>query len=432
MKNILRKGISSILFFLTKKYWHANIFDCNKKVMNMKNLIINKEKIISLLLTGTIALSMSGCAKQAGEKKENIPETTPIPISDDIIYDRDTLFYHQLLTSYEYESVNGDNKYTLHYGDNIYFVEGDIITNKFVTTDELEVTLISSQLNYALVILSDGQNAYVDISSLKTVDYEGIKSGNYTVIEDNKEKMINKNTFLYDSSGMVTGHLYENQTCNAVATNGGYTLITLPDETSGFVLSNSLIDNYKKIMGYGFINKGTNLYWDSNFTQLAYTTSENQEIFYVDFINQEYAGIFDRDGRELMYVKLSQLDANFIDIDLTEQQMDCYLNYQLVASYPTRSGKLVTPTHEGTFDIDEKVEGFSFPKYPGCYAKHWIVYNEENEEGIHDLVGDDEQNYGNYAYQLYGSHGCVRVPAEASEFVYDNYEVGDMVLVRKK
>jgi lipoprotein-anchoring transpeptidase ErfK/SrfK len=47
-------------------------------------------------------------------------------------------------------------------------------------------------------------------------------------------------------------------------------------------------------------------------------------------------------------------------------------------------------------------------------------------------VGDDEWNYGDQTYHEYGSHGCVRVPREASEFVYNNYEVGDMVLVRKK
>ena len=43
----------------------------------MKNLRINKDKIISLLLAGTISLSTCGCAKQVKEKKEDIPEVTP-------------------------------------------------------------------------------------------------------------------------------------------------------------------------------------------------------------------------------------------------------------------------------------------------------------------------------------------------------------------
>ena len=71
-----------------------------------------------------------------------------------------------------------------------------------------------------------------------------------------------------------------------------------------------------------------------------------------------------------------------------------------------------------------------FTTYRGSYASYWILINEYGE-GIHDLIGDDEQNYGNEAYHEYGSHGCIRVPKEASKYVYENYDVGDMVLVHK-
>ena len=130
-------------------------------------------------------------------------------------------------------------------------------------------------------------------------------------------------------------------------------------------------------------------------------------------------------------MKPNNIDKDYIIVNISSQRMDCYLDYQLVGSYPTRTGKNDTPTHEGAFDIDWKAENWEFENYPGKKAKYWISINEFGE-GIHDLIGDDAQNYGNNAYQLDGSHGCIRVPATASEFVYNNYEVGDMVLVRKK
>lgn len=142
--------------------------------------------------------------------------------------------------------------------------------------------------------------------------------------------------------------------------------------------------------------------------------------------------VFSVDKQDYFYVltkEISLLNNRFIDIDLGEQRMDCYIDGNF-ESFDTRSGKDSTPTHTGAFDIDWMAENFEFTTYRGSYADHWIPYNDLGE-GIHDLVGDDEQNYGNEAYHDYGSHGCVRVPKSASKYVYDNYKVGDMVLVHK-
>ena len=320
----------------------------------MKNLRINKEKIISLLLAGTISLSTCGCAKQVKEKKEDIPEVIPGEIVETI-----------------YNEFDG-------------------------------ITINSSLLN----------------------------DGEYTVISKNKENKIIMDTYLYDGSGQAISHINVDDVCNVVAINNRMALVSLPDGQTGYVLLNYLAYDYHSVDGYAFVKKGTAIYTDNQLHELSYITDEDN-ILKIYYITDSYATIVDNHG-DAVYVNPREISGNLIDINLTSQHMDCYLDYVLVASYPTRSGKLETPTNEGLYDIDWKAKDWTFTDYPDSKAKYWIAYDEIDGLGIHDLIGDDECNYGNYGYQQYGSHGCVRVPLTASEFVYDNYEVGDMVLVRKK
>ena len=331
----------------------------------MKNLKINKEGITSLLLVGSIALCINGCARQVKNRKDTPKETFTMETSAPVLEEPAPI------------------------------------------------------------------EEAISIETLSPVYLELVNGPVFETIDDNKETSLASNTDLYDSDGTILCNLYENQLCIKIATNGKYTFISLPNGTTGFVLSSALMNNYQKIDGQGFIGQGTNLYYDKEFTNLAYTVTDYDQIFYVDFTTDDYAGVFDDSGRELMYVRPSELAKDYIIVDLDSQQMDCYLDYKLVGSWGTRTGKNTSPTHPGAFDIDWKAKDWEFTTYPGSHAKYWIPINEYGE-GIHDLIGDDEQNYGNYAYQLDGSHGCIRVPAAASEFVYNNYEVGDMVLVRKK
>ena len=79
----------------------------------MKNLRINKDKIISLLLAGTISLSTCGCAKQVKEKKEDIPEVIPGEIVETVYNEFDGITIDSsLLNDGEYTviSKNKENK----------------------------------------------------------------------------------------------------------------------------------------------------------------------------------------------------------------------------------------------------------------------------------------------------------------------------------
>jgi len=393
----------------------------------MKNLKINKEKVISLMLAGSIALGTYGCVRNIKDKKD-MPNEETLVTSESMVPEKDLTLYYDLVENHEYMPIKGNNTFKINNGVTMYFLEDDKNIKETVSESEMMVTLLGANYKYALIKLPDGGNYYVDIHALISginINYE-----NYNDILSNNETAISDNTLFYDNDGNVIRCLYENQTCSVVSTNGEYAFITLPDGISGLVLSNVLMNDYQVVDRYAYIAKGIGLYWDSKFTQFNHETYEDQ-ILYIEFVNAEYAGVYDVDGRELLYVKTSELKKNFVDVGLISQRMDCYLDYQLVRSWPTRTGKNSTPTHTGAFDIDWKAADWEFTTYPGSYAKYWIPINEYGE-GIHDLVGDDEENYGNQAYQLDGSHGCIRVPREASQFIYENYEVGDMVLVRQR
>ena len=61
----------------------------------------------------------------------------------------------------------------------------------------------------------------------------------------------------------------------------------------------------------------------------------------------------------------------------------------------------------------------------------WYIRENDNmKKKLNDK--ESNKNYGNEAYHIYGSHGCIRVPVEASEFIYNTSPVGTMVLVNRK
>ncbi len=396
----------------------------------MKNLWFNKQKILSIMLAGTITLCGTGCGKKPAGKKE-IPEETSSIIIDSGIYvgKNNVIVDLTVLNNDMYKKVEDNNQFAVYPGTNIYFKEGDTITDEIINDKAIKVTAIEDNGTYTLITMPNGECAYVNSNQL--IKCVNLTNSEYVPILNNNDRVLLSNAYLYDANGMYIKYLQENQPCQIIATNGEYALITLPDGNRGYVIDETVMKDYQRIDGYGFIKKGTNVYGNKTLTNLAYTDM-NSQIVTVLYTNDTYAAIIDNNSPDVVYVRLGEVDSDFIDIDLTNQKMDCYLDYRLAGTWYTRTGKNTTPTHEGTFDIDAKCVDFAFTSYPGSYAHYWIPFNEDTEEGIHDLIGDDEENYGNQAYQLDGSHGCVRVPVAASQFVYNNYEIGDMVLVRKK
>lgn len=323
------------------------------------------------------------------------------------------------ITSNEANSLAKDAK--------IYIVNHEKIVSEETNPESVLVTVCKYNNDYALVTLADGRIAYVKTSDLHK--WVNLHETEYEVITDNKETTFKANTEMYNHNGLFKGYTGDLTKGKIVASNANYSLVVFSDNTEAFI-SNDALNITKTINGCAYIHNNTTLYLDESLTIPANGITINGMVN-IYIMTSDYAMISDLYSSDLYYVKPENLDKNFVLINLISQKMECYLDYQVVAVYNTRTGKNSTPTHTGDFDIDDKIANFEFTTFPGSRAKYWMPINEY-EEGIHDLVGDDEWNYGNASYELNGSHGCIRVPKEGSEFVYNNYSVGDMVLVRKR
>lgn len=401
----------------------------------IKNLKFNKEKITSLLLASSIVLTATGCArKDDSPKATNVPITIIETTAEPEVRQEEYLNKYNLsvdldvLNNDVYANPGEENQYTLFPGANIYYKKGFNIVYEELNENSKIVTIQGIGSKYSIIELPDNRIAYTENTYL--IKNPNLHNGEYSLVEKNKDTFLTMDAYLYDINGMYCTVLKKDTPCHMVASNGEYTLITLEDGTNGYVLDVSLMGLYQQIDGYGFISKGTTIYRDKSMKEV-YRTSED-EVIQVSFITGRYAAIFDGSTQDYLYVKPDAIKSNFIVVNLNEQRMYCYLDYQNTNTWPTRTGRDSSPTHTGAYDIDAKVSDWEFTTFPGSYAKYWIPIDPDTQEGIHDLVGDDEWNYGNGAYHSYGSHGCMRVPVAASEYVYENYEIGDMVLVRKK
>ncbi len=389
----------------------------------------NKKSLASVLLTGSIALSAYGCARDIKDKHDNsndapltVVETTNNPLQ--YVNNRNEVINLSEI-NLGYVPVEGDNKYTLYEGATLYFKSDWNITDESVVVNPSIVTLLAQNNTYSLVELASGKKCYVNSGYL--IKCPNVHNAEYEALNENGK--IITDAYIYDRNGMYIGFIHEFEPCYTLASNGEYCFVELEDGTRGYVVARSVEETYQNIRGYAFIKAGTNLYYDNEFTRFCRTSDD--EVIYVEYMTKKYASVFDDDGCENLYVRPEALDDDFILVDLSDQQMSCYIDYQLASSWPTRTGKDSTPTVTGAFDIDEKTTDWEFTTYPGSFAKHWMPIDTATQQGIHDLIGDDEWNYGNESYHEYGSHRCIRVSREASQYVFDNYQIGDYVLVRK-
>lgn len=398
---------------------------------------LNKKTIMSALLTSSILISTYAFIRDSKERHNNDSvddkysiELTEEKKEDNNLYINKTggIVLLDVLNNSEYVTLYDDYMYTLCNNANVYFKNDKYIVDEMITNSPLIVSVIEVNSDYALIILPDGRNGYVSISSL--VKCANLDNYEYVTITENNQMVLNIDTKIYSNNGMYIGDIREGVMCTLISTNGEYSLITFADGNSVYVLASSLVNVAKEINGYAYLKNSTVSYSDKEL-ESPISVIEGDQVLYIISANDTYAYVANYDGSKKFYLHIEDIDKDFIMVDLTNQRMDCYLDYHVAGSWGTRTGKNSSPTHEGSFDIDWKYKDWEFTTFPGSYARYWIPINEF-EEGIHDLVNDDEWNYGNQAYQLDGSHGCIRVPVEASEFVYENYEVGDMVLVRKR
>ena len=116
----------------------------------------------------------------------------------------------------------------------------------------------------------------------------------------------------------------------------------------------------------------------------------------------------------------------WVDVDLTNQTVTLYADGQVVMTSPCVTGNITngTATPTGTYSVAYK--DTSAYLMGDAYVDYWMPFN--GGIGFHDA----SWRYGNFAPTEAwgnGSHGCVNMPHDAAQTLYQYLSAGDTVVV---
>lgn len=122
------------------------------------------------------------------------------------------------------------------------------------------------------------------------------------------------------------------------------------------------------------------------------------------------------------------LEGIFVIVDKSEQKLYLYNNDELYYVTPVTTGKDSTPSDTGYFSIYSKeTNRYLTGDDYRVLVNYWMPYN--GGEGLHDASW--RSVFGTESYHTGGSHGCVNIPSEITDEIYNNVSVGTKVLVHK-
>jgi len=129
---------------------------------------------------------------------------------------------------------------------------------------------------------------------------------------------------------------------------------------------------------------------------------------------------------DIMDSKKDEYDS-IVYIDLSDQWVEMYVKGNPVGSGPCVTGDLYSsPTPTGEYVVYQKfTNGMLMGSYPVDY---FVAFN--GNIGMHDAYWRDE--FGGDIYTWGGSHGCVNLPHDLAEIIYNNSIVGSTVVVVKE
>ena len=127
----------------------------------------------------------------------------------------------------------------------------------------------------------------------------------------------------------------------------------------------------------------------------------------------------------------NDITGTYCEVSIQDQHLWCYKDGVCVMDTDVVTGK-PTPermTFTGCFAIDGKkkdatlgrldVQGYASP------VSWWLPFN--GGEGLHDAPW--RSNFGGDIYKSNGSHGCVNIPKEKMETIFNALEIGNAVIV---
>ena len=124
----------------------------------------------------------------------------------------------------------------------------------------------------------------------------------------------------------------------------------------------------------------------------------------------------------------SDVPSTYVDVDIDNQVMNYYVNGVSILSSPVVTGNTRNGngTPRGVFFIDSKVPGkYLVGPTWNVWVNRWMRFT--GAVGLHDASWRSE--FGGDIYTYNGSHGCVNLPSDVANTLYDLVSVGTMVIV---
>lgn len=357
-----------------------------------------KKRILSLFFAGSLILNASNVYANReitteSERRVVISEDTPCPFNNDI---SDDMTY--------YLSIDNDY-YPFSYDELLsYAMQAGHDNPKNLS----EVTHFKRK---DLVITSGNVN-FRRLPNVKGKKITSIKSG--TRLEALAKTENDWYLVMYNGTvGYISGK-YAISLLDTI--NASYTNINLDSlETQKIVYVNSSSLNIR--CGAGYENpKIAQL----NRYESVIVLKELGD-WYLIITNDNVIGFIDKN-----YTR--QLDDEYVIIDLSDQKLWLYENKNLILSTSIVTGSPLTPTREGMFKIKRKqTDRFLTGEDYQAYVNYWMPF--DGGIGLHDASW--RKKFGSDIYLKDGSHGCVNMPKNITDDIFENVNVGTKVLVHK-
>lgn len=126
---------------------------------------------------------------------------------------------------------------------------------------------------------------------------------------------------------------------------------------------------------------------------------------------------------------IEKLTDTYVEVDISDQVVNFFVDDELLVTSSVVTGTdAVSPTRIGWFEMygrryDTYLRG---PGYK-CHVDYWMPF--DGGIGLHDA--DWRSEFGGEIYKTNGSHGCVNMPKEAAQIIFENSDNGTKVLVHK-
>lgn len=185
-----------------------------------------------------------------------------------------------------------------------------------------------------------------------------------------------------------------------------------------------------EVMYFGYVKNDTCIYSDTIQSEVVSEINKYEKVLITKELDYYYLVTFENGlTGYINNEEVGVLPDMFVEVDISSQTVNFYIDNELYMSTPCVTGNGGIHTRTGYFEIAYKAYD-TYLKGPG-YKSHvyfWMPFDKAI--GLHDADGWRSE-YGGDIYLTNGSHGCINMPYDAAEVIYNNVSAGTKVLIHK-